>query len=340
MNTLELFLANAGGENVEATHQRILAWLLGSRTVVKGLLGLEVENPVTKLEAHGKLFDIQVNDDSGERALIEIKMWAPLRITQQKRQQEKVAALKAPLYYFLFGISGFERVPDGDSITFKMKEVSNKLIALKPVANQIGKELGGIPAKSIISFLDGYANRLTHLDKWLTEEAWQPTFNKYPTVPSHFASLFYKLKLAINKDYANQYNPIIYRTGKIDVHLDLRKRINDKEDENQEVTIHGEQGTLVFWLKNQHLQIFFHSEPRISRIKALEIQQTFQSAWTGPAIDKVPSFRKDPIDWLCLLSVRYEPKEIKDKVQFDALVDFIIRYYDCFWETKKGLINI
>ena len=116
MNTLELFLANAGGENVEATHQRILAWLLGSKTVVKGLLGLEMDNPSTKLEAHGKLFDIQVNEKivEGEKvklvekALIEIKMWAPLRITQQKRQQEKAAILKTDLFYFLFGISGFE----------------------------------------------------------------------------------------------------------------------------------------------------------------------------------------------------------------------------------------
>jgi len=64
---------------------------------------------------------------SGERALIEVKMWAPLRITQQKRQQEKALELGKPLYYFLFGISGFERVPDGNSVTLTMKEVANSL---------------------------------------------------------------------------------------------------------------------------------------------------------------------------------------------------------------------
>jgi len=116
------------------------------------------------------------------------------------------------------------------------------------------------------------------------------------------------------------------------VHLDLRKIKNAKENKNQEAIINEESGTLVFWLKNHHLQIFFKSNSGIAKTKALNIQNTFQTSWTGPKIDKVPNFRKDSIDWLCLLSIRYEPKKIENEAQFDALVKFILEYNDSFWK--------
>lgn len=341
MGTLDFFLDKAGGENIEATHQRILAWLLQSQIVVKEMLGLVVKNPTTATEVFGKLFDIQVSDKHEIKALIEIKMWAALSKKQQDRQQDKAEQLKTRLYYFLFGISGLERIPDRDSTTLTMTKVATKLKSLKVKAKEIAKELGDLEPEKIISFFDSYANRLEYLNNWLINEAWKPEFYVHPTRTSHFASIFYKLKLEINNHYKNQYNPLIYRTGRGDVNLDIRKKNGNNKNENQEVVINGEKGNLVFWLKNKKLQIFFHSavSKGIPRISAESIQEIFRKYWTGPNSGKMPTHRAVNVKWVCLLSVEYGHKEIKTTEQFNEIVKYIKLYHDNFWAIKQKIMH-
>ena len=79
INAFQFFLENAKGKDVEAVHQRTLAWLLTSKTICNTILDLSIDIPKTKMEVHGrggKLFDIQINENNSEIALIEIKMWA------------------------------------------------------------------------------------------------------------------------------------------------------------------------------------------------------------------------------------------------------------------------
>ncbi|GEM_PF-4480872 len=346
MNTLELFLANAGGENVEATHQRILAWLLGSRTVVHKLLDkdLKIEQPVTSIETHNKLFDIQIDDgkakkgDTKTKALVEIKMWAALSQNQQDRQQNKAKEFGVPMFYFLFGISGLERNPD-EKRTLKMKQVADSLRQLTISAELIASELTTNESKPssemVVTFLETYASRLDHLDKWLIGEAWKPVFHKKPTKTAHFASLFFKIKKIINDLYP-KYNPLLYRSGKGDVNLDIRKKINDKEDENQETEIEGEEGTLVFWLKNKKLQIFFHSKIKagIVNSKAVQIQHSYRAKWQGNDMGKLPSHQGTKVKWVCLLSIKYRPNKIEKEEEFGALAEFLVGYYKAFLEIK------
>jgi len=344
MNTLELFLANAGGEHVEATHQRILAWLLGSETVVKGLLGLEVKNPTTKLEAHGRLFDIQINDAGGERALIEVKMWAPLRITQQKRQQEKALELGKPLYYFLFGISGFERVPDGNSVTLTMKEVADKFIKLKPLAKEIGKELNGISSENIASILDTYANRLNKLYKCLTEEAWKTSYKKNTTKASHYASLFYHLKKRIENAPSNQLTASIYRTEKgKNVTLEINHLTKSGIAAERSIQIADTKGQLIFWIKNEHLEIFFNPTPKdakVSPAKTIQIRDAFNIHWF-PLTTRLPSGKKlrqtgkNGTKWVCLFRVNLFTEAIDKLEALEKTVDTLKDFYDAFLKVKS-----
>jgi len=339
MNTLELFLFKAGGENVEATHQRILAWLLESKAVVEGLLnGLEVKNPKTRLEAHGKLFDIQINDDNGERALIEIKMWSSLSINQQRRQQD---AAKVPLYYFLFGISGLERIPDKEK-TFNMSNVAKKLKILSKKTAIICKELEVDNTVAMSEFIMGYANRLQSLQDWLIKEAWKSTYNTPTTKSSHYASLFHQIKEKIGKRYSEQFNMPIYRTEKgQNVTLEINHFDTSGKDANRSVSIAETDGKLIFWIKNEHLEIFFNGDSKVYPSGTTLVRNAFNTLWSSQTNlssgKKLRLTGKKGTEWVCLLRIGLFPVAIEHLEILEETVDKFKKYYDAFLEVQNSL---
>ncbi len=351
MNTLELFLANAGGENVEATHQRILAWLLGSRTVVKELFPtLKVESPSTQTEVFGRLFDIQLNEGKEIKALIEIKMWAALSQNQQDRQQKKAEKLGRPLYYFLFGISGLERIDFPDN-TLTMDEVASKFKILAEKSELISQDLKAINFEAIDAvvlkrFLISYAERLEGLNNWLLDEAWQKKFAIHPTKSSHFASLFHHLKNKIEMQYPNQFRMPIYRTdsGK-NVTIEINHFDAPKKDANRTISMLDKTGRLIFWVKNEHLEIFFNNPTpkkiKISKNNGYQIRELFNHQWksntdleTGK---KLHAFKSENVKWVSLLRINLFSEKIESLEQLEELATFVKQYYDAFKKVKQLL---
>lgn len=340
MNTLELFLVDASGEDVEATHQRILAWLLRSETIVKGLLGLEIKAPFTRLEVHKKLFDIQINDDGGERALIEIKMWSSLSINQQRRQQD---AANAPLYYFLFGISGLERIPDKEK-TLNMSSVAERLRNLTEKAVLIAKELDVNDAVSITKFITTYANRLDAVNEWLIDKAWKPGHNISATKSSHYASLFYHLKERIEKKYSKKFNMPIYRTEKgQNVTLEINHFNKLGKDTNRSISIAGINGKLIFWIKNEHMEIFFNGDAKVYPNDTTRIRDSFNALWSSKTNlftgKKLRITGKKGTKWLCLLRVELFAESINCLEQLGEIANEMTRYYNAFSEVQNVLRN-
>ncbi len=65
------------------------------------------------MEVHGKkgrLFDLQIRDNDREVALIELKMWSSLLISQIEKQVKHIHKKRnVQLYYILLGFSDIER---------------------------------------------------------------------------------------------------------------------------------------------------------------------------------------------------------------------------------------
>ena len=270
MNTLNLFLKNAGGEHVEAVHQRILWWFFHSPIIVKEILDKDIQSPEVAMEAHGKLFDLQIKDGEKEAILIELKMWSSLKNNQRERQIEKAKELKAKLCFILFTISYHEMndyLTGQKYLVIGADELSKKLLLLAEKSHAIAEELKCQP-EEIKSFLTEYAKRLSAVNDWFINEAYKPEWGKHAK-SSHFASLFNQVKEVLPKKYTGH----IYRTGKGDtVKLELTSSsVRDRSIEICEV-----KGTLLFWLCNNVLQVFFnHKTESKEKEVAIQIRNAF-----------------------------------------------------------------
>lgn len=204
MNTLNLFLKNAGGENVELVHQRILWWLFHSPTVVREVLKVEVVKPKVEMEAYEKLFDLQINDDGIEKVLIELKMWSTFGKTQIRDQFDhiKKKSSKSKLVYILFGISYLEKADSLEgALVIGVEGLSKILLKLSDRTNSFFKELnneeiGECTSSELKQFLITYAIKIKRTNDWLINEAWKEkisTKNKAKV----YASLFNQVKIGL-----------------------------------------------------------------------------------------------------------------------------------------------
>ena len=317
MNTLNLFLKNAGGEHVEAVHKRILWWLFHSPTIIQEIFGDKIQTPKVALEAHGKLFDLQIKDGEEEAILIELKMWSSLKNNQRERQIKKAKELKAKLCFILFSISYLEMndyLTEQGYLVIGADELSKKLLLLAEKSQAISEELK-CPSEELKSFLTEYSNRLSEVNEWFINEAYKPDWGKHET-SSHFASLFNKVKESL----PDEYSGYIYRTGQGDA---VKLELKSASVGNRKINIGGIEGTLLFWLSNNVLQIFFHHETE-SKDKevAIQVRNTFLELLNEKENQKkrnsLPSPKGFP-NYLSLISVpckERNPSDLISEIEF------------------------
>lgn len=324
MNTLDLFLKNAGGEHVEAVHQRILWWLFHSKTIIQEIFGDNIQTPKVTMEAHGKLFDLQINDGETEKVLIEIKMWSSFGKTQISDQTKHINKKpKVTLAYILFGISYLEKkdflknfkhpnlksedpiiVIGADDLSKSLLKLSNKTNSFFEELNS--KETGECTSIELKQFLTTYALRISRTNDWFINEAYKEDFSSF--TKTHYASLLNQVKNCLqNKEKA--YQSSIHRNSRSDVKLEitcsevqLTQEGDKKIHYNREVQIEKQNFQLLFWIQNKSIQIvayFSSKEPPVewkqkARTKILEFNELKNA---GTNLGKTDSTNKVIVLW-------------------------------------------
>ena len=332
MSSFFLFLNKADGVHVEATHQRVLQFLFRSSTVVEHFFGKTISSPTTKMESHGKLFDLEIKDKNDPKIFIELKMWSTLGYTQFTDQKKKAKNYNATLAYFLIGASGMEwdevyenkirekyKGEMDDVHFFRIDDIFEKLESIKPLS-KVAKELD-CEKDEFISFLNSYKKSLKGLKNWLNEDAKKEKYLK-ENISLHFISLFHCLKKSLNPDFSS----VLYRNRGA-TNLELWK-----EDKDLKVNLEGIKGRLLFVLKNKNLMIFFgvkdFSLQKIEPNKIESIRKTAQSFWSDEKGNTLRRMKKFP-EYLCLLSTPHPYKSLQQGKQEEVNI-FINKWYDLF----------
>lgn len=341
MNTLNLFLKNAGGEHVEAVHQRILCWLFSSPIIIKELFDVDIQNPVVTMEAHGKLFDLQIKDEKKEKKdkekkaiSIELKMWSTLKKNQINRQI--AGASDSKLVYILFGISYLEKKDFLEAKGLKVigaDDLSKLLIQLSDKANSINQKLN-CSAQDLRNFLIEYATRLSIVNQWFLNEAYKPEWEKKNKV-AHYGSLFQKIKEGLSKQEDSPYECFLLKSDHSSFRLeittpDVRVKDNQKNNFNREIEVEGITGKLIFWLKDNALQIFFFRDKIPVEKQNIIFAKKIRDAFVNfPSIKASGSGLKSFPTELMLMSISYTEREP------EKLIELINKWYPIYVQAYK-----
>jgi len=317
MNSFKFFLENAKGKDLEAVHQRILFLLFKSKTIVSEILKIQVQNPSTKMEVHGKkgrLFDLQIKDNEEEVALIELKMWSSLWVSQIEKQVRHVYKKNVELYYILLGFSDIERAnlkeltininkndqkkKIAELLYVKLIKRENLIKSLETLIKDNTKisaiisEFGDdkeISSETLKDFLETYKNSLQEIEQFLKEDAWKPDF-KTSAKTAHYVSIFYYLREILNKQ------PILdlplYRLLGGDTCMEIRKKDIDESDNGRYIkfgnTEEEMEVDLFLWLKNDSLELNYkkkgfnkkeHAEKESMRKLDYEFKMKISEEW-------------------------------------------------------------
>ena len=337
MNTLDLFLKNAGGEHVEAVHQRILWWLFHSKTIVQEVFGENISDPEVSMETLNKTYDLQIDSNDKELLLIELKMWSTLTDKQIKKQVDNRGNGK--LVYILFGYSYLEWkdfLEKSGHTVIGANDLSEGLMKLSGKTNSIFTELnnekiGECTSGELKEFLITYALRISQTNDWFLNEAWKPKFSHLKT--AHFSSLFNKVKDRIDDDKEGY----IYKTGTSSVQFE----ITSKETGDRKLSLNGFSGKLLFWLKDKNLQFFFELDDnhvdKKSGATALEIRKKFNVLLIhekkNQGNNTLQELKKTP-KYICLMSRKYEKTEPDEITQI--IKDWFKVYLNIYKKAKNN----
>ena len=318
MNSFKFFLENAKGKDLEAVHQRILYLLFKSKTIVSEILGIQVQHPSTRMEVHGnkgRLFDLQIQDNNKEVALIELKMWSSLWVSQIEKQVRHVDKKKnVKLYYILLGFSDIERAnlkeltininkddqkkkitefPDVELI--KRENLIKSLETLIKDNTKISAIIGEfgddkeISSETLKDFLETYKNSLQEIEQFLKEDAWKPDF-KTSAKTAHYVSIFYYLREILTEK--SRLDLPLYRLLGGDTCMEIRKKDIDESDNGRYIkfgnTEEEMEVDLFLWLKNDSLELNYkkkefnkkeHAEKESMRKLDYEFKMKISEEW-------------------------------------------------------------
>lgn len=353
MNTLDLFLKNAEGEHVEAVHQRILWWLFHSSAIIKEILNEDIHAPDVQMETYIQTYDLQINDGTKEALLVELKMWSTLTEKQINKQIDK-RIKGAKLVYILFGISYLERkdfLEDKNQPILKDIEVkvigaddlSKSLMKLSDKTNSIVEELNNNTKSECTSielknFLRTYALRLSRVNDWFINEAYQEKINDKNRAKV-YASLFNQVKIRIE---GKDRQCFIYRSNQSSVKLEITSpEIRQKKDNefirNRELKIEGIEGKLAFWLINDKVKIvFIAKEPQKENSKWENvIREKFDEKVNGTMLHKGNTLKdlKSTTKYVTVWSKTYSERNP------DEIVGLIKIYYPLYLNRYNSLKN-
>lgn len=353
MNTLNLFLKNAGGEHVEAVHQRILWWLFHSQTIVEEVFGKKLSGIDVKMETLNKTYDLQIDNSDKEPFLIELKMWSNLTDKQIEKQVKNKANGK--LVYILFGPSYLERkdyLEDKTQPILKGAEIqvigaedlSNTLLKLSDKTNTFFEELnqektGECTSIELKQFLITYALKIKRTNDWLVHEAYKEDWENYTS--KHYHSLFNQVKIRLKKQ-EKDYQTFLYKTLRNDVKLeittpDVRNPIKNDNDEHipdRGIIIEDIECQLLFWLQNKTIQIVAYFKdskpPKDWKMKARSsVGEYIHHKIPGNPLDKTASTNEVIVLW---------SKTIESKTP-DKIVEEIEKCYPLYLNSYNSLKN-